>query len=41
MVAIAGRETPLEAKLPHGGDDKRKIAAISAVAALVQGYGRG
>jgi len=43
MITIAGREVPLEAKLPHGGDDKRKIAAIAAVAAVAavaQRYGQ-
>jgi pyruvate carboxylase subunit A len=38
MVAITEREIPLEAKLPHG-DDRKKIAAIAAVAAVAQGYG--
>jgi hypothetical protein len=36
MAAIAEREIPLEAKLPHGTDDKKRIAAIAAVAAVAQ-----
>ena len=40
MVAIAEREIPLEAKLPHGTDDKKRIAAIAAVAAVAQRYGQ-
>ncbi len=40
MAAITEREIPLEAKLPHGTDDKKRIAAIAAVAAVVQGYGQ-
>jgi hypothetical protein len=38
MVAITEREIPLEAKLPHGTDDKKRIAAIAAVAAVAQRY---
>jgi len=40
MVAIAEREISLEAKLPHGTDDKKRIAAIAAVAAVAQRYGQ-
>jgi len=40
MVAITEREIPLEAKLPHGTDDKKRIAAIAAVAAVAQRYGQ-
>lgn len=40
MKAIMEREIPLETKLPHGTDDKKRIAAIAAVAALAQRYGR-
>lgn len=40
MMAIMEREIPLEAKLPHGSDDKKKIAAIAAVTAVTQRYGQ-
>jgi pyruvate carboxylase subunit A len=40
MVAITEREIPLEARLPHGTDDKKRIAAIAAVAAVAQQYGQ-
>jgi pyruvate carboxylase subunit A len=40
MKRIIEREMPLETKLPHGTDDKKKIAAIAAVSALAQRYGQ-
>jgi pyruvate carboxylase subunit A len=41
MKAIMEREKALEEKLPHGADDKKRIAAIAAVAAFGQMYGGG
>jgi pyruvate carboxylase subunit A len=40
MMAILDQDISLEAKLPHGGDDKKKVAAIAVVAALAQSYGQ-
>lgn len=40
MMAILDQDISLEAKLPHGGDDKKKVAAIAVVAALTQSYGQ-
>jgi pyruvate carboxylase subunit A len=39
MKAILGREKPLETKLAYRGEDKKRIAAIAAVATATQGYG--
>jgi hypothetical protein len=36
MKRIIEREKPLEERLSHLSEDKRRIAAISAVAALTQ-----
>jgi pyruvate carboxylase subunit A len=36
--AIMEKEVPLEKKLSHFADDKKRIAAISAVAAITQGH---
>jgi pyruvate carboxylase subunit A len=38
--AIMEKEAPLEKKLSHFSDDKKRIAAISAVAAIAQAHGR-
>lgn len=39
MKAIMGREIPLEGKLTHGASsDKKRVAAIAAVAAVTQAY---
>lgn len=38
MKAIMGREIPLEKKLPYAGSDKKRTAAIAAVAAVTQAY---
>lgn len=40
MMAILDQDISLEAKLPYGGDDKKKVAAIAVVAALTQSYGQ-
>ncbi len=40
MMAILDQDISLEANLPHGGDDKKKVAAIAVVAALAQSYGQ-
>jgi pyruvate carboxylase subunit A len=37
MAAITEREIPLEKKLQIKGDDKKRIAAIAAVAAVTRG----
>jgi pyruvate carboxylase subunit A len=39
MKAIMERGKPLEAKLPHPTEDKKRIAAIATAAAVTQGYG--
>jgi pyruvate carboxylase subunit A len=41
MKAIIEREIPLEAKLPHVSDDKKRIAAIAAVAAVTATHRQG
>ena len=41
MKRIVEREKPLEERLSHHLEEKRRIAAISAVAAITQMYGRG
>jgi len=41
MKAIIEREVPLMKRLSQGKDDKKKIAAIAAVTAVVQGYMQG
>jgi pyruvate carboxylase subunit A len=41
MKRIIERERPLEERLSHHLEGKRRIAAISAVAAITQMYGRG
>ncbi|MGD0229165.1 MAG: acetyl-CoA carboxylase biotin carboxylase subunit [Syntrophorhabdales bacterium] len=41
MKAIIKREKPLEARLPHASEDKKRIAAIASVAAITQAYGYG
>jgi pyruvate carboxylase subunit A len=41
MKAIMEREKPLEEKLGHAIDDKKRIAAIAGVTAIAQMYGRG
>jgi pyruvate carboxylase subunit A len=39
MKAIMERGKPLEAKLPHPTEDKKRIAAIATAAAVTQGHG--
>jgi pyruvate carboxylase subunit A len=41
MKRIMGREKPLAEKVSHPSEEKKRMAAISAVAALTQMYGRG
>ena len=41
MKRIIEREKPLEERLSHLSEDKRRIAAIAAVAAVTQIYGDG
>jgi len=41
MKRIVEREIPLEAKLPHVSEEKRKIAAIAAVAAVTAMHRQG
>ena len=41
MKAIMEREIPLEARLPHHPEDKKRIAAIAAVAVVRQMYSQG
>jgi pyruvate carboxylase subunit A len=40
MKRIMDQEKPLEGKLSHLSEEKRRIAAISAVAAITQMYSR-
>jgi pyruvate carboxylase subunit A len=41
MKRIMDREKPLAEKVSHPSEEKRRIAAITAVAALTQMYGSG
>ena len=41
MKVIMEREIPLEARLPHHPEDKKRIAAIAAVAVVRQMYSQG